>query len=73
MECSCGGQGTSAYLPFTTVKEAEAAGFAVDKAPCVIATKDCPCCKRHSQVVWYGPDACEPKKKVDLLSLMMGK
>lgn len=68
MECSCGGQGTSAYMSFTTVKEAEAAGFAVSKAPCVIATKDCPCCKRHSQDVFYAPDA--RPATVNLLSLM---
>lgn len=67
MECSCGGQGTSAYLPFNTVKEAEDAGYSVDKAPCVIATKDCPCCKRHSQNVWYAPEA---KGKINLLNMM---
>lgn len=51
MECSCGGQGTSSYTRYPTVKEAEAAGFRVEKAPCVIALKDCPVCKRHSQDV----------------------
>lgn len=70
MECSCGGQGTSSYTRYTTVKDAEAAGFRVDKAPCVIALKDCPVCKRHSEDVWYEPGA-QPKT-VNLLS-MMGK
>ena len=68
MECSCGGQGTSAYRRFGSVKEAGEAGFAVDKAPCVVATKDCPACKRHSQDVWYEPGA--KPAVVNLLSLM---
>ncbi|WPJ72138.1 hypothetical protein DEEACLCL_00121 [Salmonella phage CRW-SP2] len=67
MECSCGGQGSSSYTLFNTIGEAEAAGYAVEKAPCVIALKDCPVCKRHSQDVFYQPGA---KGKVNLLTMM---
>lgn len=68
MECKCGGQGTSSYHRYNTVSEAESAGFAVEKAPCVIALKDCPVCKRHSQDVWYAPDA--RPKTVNLLGML---
>lgn len=71
MECSCGGQGTSSYTRYPTVKEAEAAGFRVEKAPCVIALKDCPVCKRHSQDVFYAPGA--RPATVNLLSVMKKK
>lgn len=67
MECSCGGQGTSSYQQFATIGEAESAGYSVEKAPCVIATKDCPHCKRHSESVWYQPGA---QGKTNLLQFM---
>lgn len=67
MECLCGGQGTSSYTRYATIGEAEDAGYSVQKAPCVIALKDCPVCKRHSQDVLYQPGA---RGKVDLLSMM---
>lgn len=67
MECSCGGQGTSSYTRFNTIGEAKDAGYNVDCAPCVIALKDCPVCKRHSQNVFYQPGA---RGKVNLLNMM---
>lgn len=70
MECKCGGHGTSSYQRYSTVSEAESAGFAVEKAPCVIALKDCPVCKRHSQDVLYEPGA---RGKVNLLQMMKSR
>lgn len=69
MECNCGGQGSSSYTLFETIGEAEAAGYSIKKAPCVVALKDCPVCKRHSQDFLYQPGA---RGKVNLLDIIKG-